>query len=386
MVTKLSMAQINRIIYLMQVPMSAREYVRFGAELYASLKLNVEVWNCAPLLNPGYATTEEPAPVTCRNMSGGGEVRAALCCLDPMDAVINLRPRRVSTLGIHRALGRCAAKDVTVRTNALPLPGASFMQRLRKLTPGKLADFLISRPQVWNKLAPRPERIIYGGAACRPAPGETSRPISGHALDYDLFLHKPPVAEREPMAVFLDQCFPFHPDFQVTRSKAPVTEERYYPSLRGFFDKLEQVSGLRVVIAAHPRAPKDKDLFAGREVVYGQGLELAQRAALVLAHTSTAVNFAVMYHTPLLFLNTAELNLSQGAIIAELAGELNAPCLNVDALPGHWAEALERMPVPDKAYAAYAARYIKEPGGPDLPFWQILLDDLQTENAGEQPT
>lgn len=378
------MTQINRIIYLMQVPMSAREFARFGAELYVSLGLSVEVWNCAPFLNPGYATAEEPAPVACRNMSGASEARTALHDLASTDAVINLLPRRVLTLGIHQALGHCAAKDVTVRTNALPLPGASFTQRLRKLTPGKLADFLISRPQVWNKLVPRPERIIYGGTACRPAPGETPRPISGHALDYDLFLHRPPVAEREPIAVFLDQCFPFHPDFQVVRSKAPVTEARYYPSLCVFFDKLEQKSGLRVVIAAHPRAPKDKDLFAGREVVYGQGLELAQRAALVLAHTSTAVNFAVMYLTPLLFLNTAELNLSQGPIIAELAGQLNAPCLNVDALPGHWAEALERMPVPDKAYAAYAARYIKEPGSPDLPFWQILLDDLQTEHAGEQ--
>ena len=380
----MNMAQINRIIYLMQVPMSAREYARFGAELYVSRGLNVEVWNCAPFLNPGYATAEEPAPAACRAMGRGGQVRAALHGLGPGDAVINLLPRRVRTLGIHNALGHCAAKDVTVRTNALPLPGASFMQRLRKLTPGKLADFLISRPQIWNKLAPRPGRIIYGGAACRPAPGETPRPINGHALDYDLFLQTAPVAEREPIAVFLDQCFPFHPDFQDIKSKAPVTEERYYPSLCRFFDKLEQASGLRVVIAAHPRAPKDKDLFAGREVVYGRSLELAQRAALVLAHTSTAVNFAVMYHTPLLFLNTAELNLSQGPIIEELAGELNAPCLNVDALPGHWADALERLPVPDKAYAAYAARYIKEPGGPDLPFWQILLDDLQSEASGEE--
>ena len=154
------MAQINRIIYLMQVPMSAREYVRFGAELYVSRGLSVEVWNCAPFLNPGYATAEAPAPVACRNISDGGEVRTALHGLAPTDAVINLLPRRMLTLGIHQALGHCAARDVTVRTNALPLPGASFRQRLRKLSPGKLADFLISRPRIWNKLVPRPERII----------------------------------------------------------------------------------------------------------------------------------------------------------------------------------------------------------------------------------
>ena len=378
------MAQINRVIYLMQVPMSAREYVRFGAELYAARGLNVEVWNCAPFLAPGYATAEDPARAACRPMHGGREVCALLRELGPADAVINLLPRRLCTLEIHKALGKCAAQDVTVRTNALPLPGKSLAQRLRKLTPGKLADFLVSRPRIWASLTPRPGRIIYGGTVCRPAPGETPRPVSAHALDYDLFLQTPPVAAREPIAVFLDQCFPFHPDFQVIRSKAPVTAERYYPSLCAFFDILERAAGLRVVIAAHPRSPRDKNLFAGRETVFGQSLELVQRASLALAHTSTAVNFAVMSQTPLLFLNTAELNLSQGAIIAELAGLLNAPSLNVDDLPADWEAALKATPAPAEAYAAYAAQYIKEPGSPDLPFWQILLDDLRAPATQEQ--
>ncbi len=378
------MVEIARIIYLMQVPMSAREYVRFGAELYVSRGLAVEVWNCAPFLNPGYATAEEPAPVTCGALTSASEACAALRGLRPVDAVINLLPRRLCTLGLHKALGACAAKDVTVRTNALPLPGASLAQKLRKLTPGKLADFIVSRPRIWNRLAPRPGRIIYGGTACRPLPGETPRPISAHALDYDLFLQAPPGQDREPMAVFLDQCFPFHPDFQVIKSKAPVTAERYYPSLCLFFAELERATGLKAVIAAHPRSPKDKDLFAGREVVYGQSLELVQRADLALAHTSTAVNFAIMYRTPLLFLTTAELNLSQGPIIAELAKRLKAPCLNVDDLPPGWPAAFKAAPGQADAYAAYVAQYIKEPGSPELPFWQILLDDLQGAPAREK--
>ena len=55
----------------------------------------------------------------------------------------------------------------------------------------------------------------------------------------------------------------------------------------------------------------------------------------------------------------------------------------MDALPDTWADALKTMPVPEKAYAAYAARYIKEPGSPDLPFWEILLNDLNAENAAD---
>ena len=368
----------------MQVPMSAREYTRFGAELYVSKGIAVEVWNCAPLLTPGYKTAEAPAPVKHQALRAAGEVCAALHGLEAEDVVINLLPRRRLTLGIHRVLGASAARDVTVRTNALPLPGVSFFKRLRKLTPGKLLDFLISRPKVWYKLAPKPERIIYGGAIYRPAPGETSRTVSAHALDYDLFLENPAPEQRENIAVFLDQCFPFHPDFQVLGRKSPVTEERYYPALCKFFAELERASGLKVVIAAHPRAPRDKDLFEGREAVRGQSLELTRRAALALAHTSTAVNFAVMYNTPLLFLNTAELDPNEGETIRGIAGMLHAPCLNVDLLPPDWEGALKSAPPPAEAYADYLKQYIKEPGSPELPFWQILLDDLLAENAREK--
>jgi hypothetical protein len=377
------MAEISRIIYLMQVPMSAREYVRFGAELYASQGLAVEVWNCTPFMNPGYVTAEEPVVAFCRDMTNGREVCAALQELTAQDVVINLLPRHACTLNIHKALGQSAAQDVIVRANALPLLGKSFGQRLRKLNASKLIDFIISRPRIWEALAPKPSRIIYGGIACCPAPGETARSISAHALDYDLFLQAVPIATREPIAVFLDQCFPFHPDFKVIKSEAPVTAERYYPSLCRFFDALEQAYGLEVVIAAHPRSPRDKDLFAGRETVYGQSLELTQRASLVLGHTSTAVNFAVMYQTPLLFLNTAELSLSQGAIIAKLAEQLNAPQLNIDDLPPNWAATLDATSVSHQAYAAYATQYIKTPDSPKLPFWQILLNDLRSQSAQE---
>ena len=68
------MARVNHIIYLMQVPMSAREYTRFGAEFYVAQGLTVEVWNCAPFLNPGYVTAEEAAPVPDLALSNAGKV------------------------------------------------------------------------------------------------------------------------------------------------------------------------------------------------------------------------------------------------------------------------------------------------------------------------
>ena len=51
---------------------------------------------------------------------------------------------------------------------------------------------------------------------------------------------------------------------------------------------------------------------------------------------------------------------------------------------GRDADKLAAAPAPAEGYAAYTAEYIKEPGSPKLPFWQILLDDLRSPAAQEQ--
>lgn len=358
--------------------MTARDYSRFGAELYRGLGIAVEAWDCSGFLASGFTPEEPQAPVLQTGFTNSRDVCAALVGLGPGAVVVNLLPRRLATLPIFRALAKCAARDVIVRANALPLPPSSFRQRLRKVTPGKLLDFLVAKPGLWQRLCPAPGRIIYGGAATRPQAGAALRLISAHALDYDLFLRQPALKRSEPLAVFLDQCLPFHPDFAILGNRPPVSAENYYPALSRLFTELERGSGLRVVIAGHPRAPKHKNYYPGFEVVYGQSQSLVRRAALVMAHSSTAVNFAVMYRKPLLFLTSNELARSQGHIIAGLAVLLRAPCLNID-LPGQNLAAPPAMD--EQAYAAYLAQYIKEPGSPDLPFWQILLNDLRAEEG-----
>ncbi len=370
------MAAVSKIIYLMLTPMTGRDDKRFGAELYRSQGIHVEAWDCSGFLASGFTSEESQAPVIQKKFSASRDVCAALHALGPQDVVINLLPRRLPTLTIYKALAKCPARDVIVRANALPLPPSSFRQRLRKVTPGKLLDFILSKPGIWERLAPKPGRIIYGGTATRPRPDETARPISAHALDYDLFLQQPALLKSEPLAVFLDQCLPFHPDFAILGNKPPVSAENYYPALSRFFSKLEQSSGLRVVIAGHPRAPRHKEYYPGFEIVFGKSQDLIRRAALVMAHSSTAVNFAVMYNKPLLFLTSDELAQSQGQIIAGLGTLLHAPCRNIDAADYDLASLPD---VDQQAYAEYLARYIKEPGSPEQPFWTILLNSLLAE-------
>ena len=164
---------LEKVIYLMQVPISAREYSSFGAEFYQRRALDVEIWECTPFLNPTHGEVPRPAAFCkIKQFSSAKEVCAALQALGSETAAINLLPKNKLTLPIFKKLNASPLQSVEVRTNALPLPPRSAKKSLDKIFSGKLYSFLLRRPGVWSKLAGRPQRIIYGGAICRPLPEE----------------------------------------------------------------------------------------------------------------------------------------------------------------------------------------------------------------------
>ncbi len=388
---------IQKITYLMQAPISQKEFGTLGVEFFHGKGLRVQVWDCSPFLNPSLKPGDEQVFRQNIEVERPASPQILLEKHDgsSLGAIINLLPKNFKTISLFTALNSSAAHTVEVRTNAVPAGAGRFWARVRKLSPGRLLDFLIRRPEIWQRKAGIPGRIIYGGAVMRPAPGECGHAISAHALDYDVwleFLAGRGIAPDDARSagfeqgqgkhiVFLDQNLPFHGDFAIQKRWVPATAERYFPALRRFFDRLEQDMGLPVVIAAHPRAGyaqagySGPDYFGGRTLVSGQTLPLIFDSALVLTHYSTAVNFAVMARKPLLLLASDEIERSEGHIIRSMGGHLGAPIVNIDR-PEEFPPAGSAQ-VNREAYARYFHNYIKEEGSPEKPFWQILLDDLQ---------
>lgn len=374
--------QLKKVVYLTDVPFTERDYIRLGVKLYQKAGLEVEVFDLQTVFHPECSVC--PGPEGVAEIQSFGELTPALTALGglgPDTMLINLLPRNAATLPVARKLRACKALCVEVRTNAVPCAGAgSFKRRLARLTGRKIWDAL-ARKLLWPWCAKRPDIIIYGGEAMRPASYEASRVVSAHALDYDLFLGKDESGTEERYIVFVDQCLPSHPDFSVLKSTFPVTPERYYNSLRKFFDLVEAQVGMPVVIAAHPRADYDQNIqwFGSRRVVRNRTVELVRHASLVLLHYSTALNFAVLGNVPMVFLTTNELELSVGPTIAAMAALTKRPVLNIDRLPARWETGL--LDVNATAYAAYCRRYIKEPRTSDKLFWQILLDAVTVDSG-----
>lgn len=134
---------------------------------------------------------------------------------------------------------------------------------------------------------------------------QKSKIIEVNTVDYDRFIvHKElPSLREEEYIVFLDQYLPYHPDASYFEVKT-VESEPYFNEINGFFDRLEQATGKKVVIAAHPKAELYKEFnpYNNRPLFFNQSNDLVKDAYLVLTHASTAVCFPVCYQKRIILL------------------------------------------------------------------------------------
>jgi hypothetical protein len=118
--------------------------------------------------------------------------------------------------------------------------------------------------------------------------------------------------------VFIDQYIPYHPDFVSRGIDLKFTPEEYYQELNAALKKISLKTGLQVIIAAHPRRVEMGDYDF--PMISNKTASLVKNSDLVIAHYSTAVNFAAVYGKPLVFFSSELLNRSYiGTYIADMS-------------------------------------------------------------------
>ncbi|HVY59180.1 MAG TPA: hypothetical protein VHA77_15120 [Xanthobacteraceae bacterium] len=186
--------------------------------------------------------------------------------------------------------------------------------------------------------------------------------------------------ESRGTAVFLDEAFPDHPDFEILGLRSPVTAERYWPSIERLFRAVEAKTGLRVVVAPHPKTSGTvPDPIRVRMAEVGRTAELVRESALVLSHVSTAVSFAVLFRRPLLFVTTDEIERSsyRGAV-ARMSSWFGLRRVNADRFEP--AE-LVPQPVSEALYRAYEHAFLRSPDAADRSPWEILRAEAEGRAA-----
>lgn len=202
--------------------------------------------------------------------------------------------------------------------------------------------------------------------------------IRSHTFDYDSFLkikHQKPLLNYKNYYVFIDNNLSSHPDYKYHGTRPPVIKEKYFLDLNLFFDKFEKITNSKILIAANPKTIyTNVKIFGGRKIFNNQTPILIKGSSGVLMHNSTAVNFAVMYKKPILFLTSNHINeswLSEG--ITLLARSLKLNVINID---NNYQKSLFGIKFSHKAYDSFLNSYIKSTNITNNFSWKILKDKL----------
>ncbi len=237
----------------------------------------------------------------------------------------------------------------------------------------------------YNRLVNGRARYDYLFATNNFYPEYTKKFIKIHYVKYDEYLafRGAPAVLAGPYALFLDSAATTHPTYQYT-SRRNLDTAKYIRLMNEFFDFLEAQSGLRVVIAAHPKAGYTPETFNGRPIIMGQTPALIEHCSFAFGHFTTAFINAILAKKPVGFLYYKEmLKCGQKFITIggiELGRLLEAPVINLEKLTPF------PLAVNQAAYDRFIETYVLDSQHPNQTTEDIFLNFLRAYASSQEPS
>jgi hypothetical protein len=387
---------MSKIVYLTDQPFDERNYDRFGIQAWIDRNWSVEVWDLTPWAHPRMWRDfthygRKPKRFTGYfAISSWSELALRYRECKQIKYFIDLTGESYQSLRVKLSLARAGAARIACALGSIPEPEPShrrgFAGRFRKaLTMGPRGALRALRDRVFSKTAAAfaaPRLVVVGGRTSVHSVGSERAIIRAHNFDYDIYLKlaRSGGAAAEKYAVFVDQDYCFHPEFTCEDSSTIITPGKYFPAVCSGLATISASLKMPMRIAAHPRATyrqRGMNCFEGFPVEYGRTAELIRDCSAVVCHDSTAIQFAVLFGKPVIFVTTDELiPCYEGRSIAKVAAELGKSPINLDGdlRTVDWREQLH---VDSGRYAQYRNEYIKTDGSPQLPVWDIVIDRIE---------
>ncbi len=395
---------VRRLVFLVRWPVTQREAERDSFDYLRGRGLAVEVFDLSELINGealrNYTFTSALQGEFIQRIRSYAELEREVgrCAADSVfiDYVMGLSHRDLATERVFRILKKHDARYFIVAAGCLPPIAFPLRHKLRQVFhPRRFADAVFRRLSClatrYHWLYPLPDRIFATDSEALAAYFaqyriSRDRVVRCHSFDYETYLRQRQVggSDGSGTCVFLDEAVGHHSDFAILNLPT-VNEATYLAAMTCLFDAIEAQTGLRVVVAAHPRSQYEQrsGAFGGREIVKGKTVELAAGASLIVAHGSTSVCFAVLFRKPLLIVRTAEMEQVTSAHVANgVAAALGLTAVNIDE-PGVLDNITRYLREP--CYDDYLYKYVKSRGVEDVTVWELVVRELERMNKTVDP-
>tara|TARA_B110000008_G_scaffold279229_1_gene325476 strand:- start:3396 stop:4556 length:1161 start_codon:yes stop_codon:yes gene_type:complete len=381
-----------KIIFLIDSTFSSRDYERFGIESFLANNIRVQLWDFRKLYEISYKDTGFETDIS---LSIKGIETKVFLCFDELNKNINLdgafvfdKRNNFDKIYSKKWFKNKGAIIVTNEQGLIPLSvwTPRLADRLKIIYYKLLRKGFISLIFAAYKKILLNNDINQNYSDIRVCSGNASKPklgefeIRSHAYDYDIFLDlKNSKQLKRNYALFLDCAMTNHPDYQKLNIASHCSEEEYFPLLRTFFDKVENQTGLRIIIAIHPRIKIDDKLsrkYGHRELVINKTAELVKDASLILNHDSTAINFVALWNIPMIIFTTDQIEKAEYSEMESQDQFLQINRLNINK-PYDDINFIEIAKTPLSQYNHYIEKFIKVQGTPSLKSADILIQGLK---------
>ena len=381
--------KVRKILFLIPTPLTQRDYERFGVERLNSRGFTVGFLDLTELLNPEYRSNVF-CEAACYNdivsISSEENFDSFFAgCDSSRILVINLMGEINTKFFMLDTFEKYKIIYANFTANSIPVPVSGKCRSIMQVGLGrKLIDFTRKKVSSLFSTAFTPRFVLAGGLKCTKKflpLGKNAEIIWAHTLDYDRYLDyqsdQPETLVEGDYMVFLDEYFPLHPDHYASNiHQNPYDDYRqYYDELNRQFSYLEDIMGMPVVIAAHPKSQYDdkSDLLKGRQVFKMKTVGLVAKAKCVLAHGSTSINFPVLFKKPIIFLIPSRARKGYyGQFISGYAKLLGKRALTTDIIAD--IDRDKELTVNNDLYCAYKENYIKRSSSSSKFFWDIVAD------------
>lgn len=398
----------STIIIITLYPLSERDYHRFGIDLFLKNEYTVKILTLFPLFTKDYAKIGVHNLMEYeghKQIFTYNELSSELGNYSPDSSLIIMHcPIMCNNLKIYRVFKNYAFDYAITNLGNLPSPthhdspkcyisSYTITQYIQSFSVKAVLDKLLAlfpKKYYWLLGITPAKYYLVGGVSALKIDSEyyiTDRTtiISAHSMDYDLYLDMVTSKSSQmnfkyKYCVFIDQYFPYHPDFAIDTGKSPCSEEKYYPALNQFFDYIEKKFNVIVIIAAHPRADYHlhPHAYPNRRVISGKTNLMVRDADFVIMHNSTAINYAVLFKKSIIFLTTDEMKYNNMGFyydeIYTFAEYFGQTPINID---GDYSSLCEIPNIDDNIYEKYINDFIKIKNSPEKKIWEIFIDEIE---------
>lgn len=257
--------------------------------------------------------------------------------------------------------------------------------------PSSIKDHIVDAGVfVKRQFKPIPDFWITSGPVCKGLYHNYFRrlkdvpEIKAHSVDYEKYRLSKDNKGMSNMptdyALLLDQGWftKPRPDFLDARQYPPARISSYAVKMRRFLSRIETMAGAKVIVACHPKADYSatRELYSGFEVSAEDTVGLVSGARLVIANSTTAIQYAVLERKPIVLFTSNELD---GSIVRPLMEgyrrALRVPVVNIDH-DSISKDTLEGLSVQGESYREFEYAYIRHADSPAQPLWDTVFDGI----------